>query len=327
MRKWLRTNVPCGASRRAESLRSLCTPAVTKCPHCGGSVLHRHGTTRSGEQRFRCHDCRRTFTRFSNRFGSHIRKRNAFERYLEMLHAARPVREDAKKLGVAPSTVWRWRHQVIRFLSKRRNEQRLHWQGDAVAATHFIGRRRRFWGVTSEALWAYRHGLLSEWFMVRGRGIPGTLVHFITEVREGDAGNITIEIGEGSILHPCIPKSFVAKVLSQPKYWEYRGERLFPVSYHDAPDDMIQLAKKPRMSPIRLWTMRYQKETAAPLDSPVMRKTARKARELCHLFLGWSARFRGISLKYLERYIAWFLEELKLRRLKISLWMFPNLAG
>lgn len=307
-------------------MRAFCAPAITKCPHCGGSVLYRHGATRCGEQRFRCRDCRRTFTRFSSRFGGLIRKRSAFSRYLGMFHHARPVREDAKKLGVAPSTVWRWRHQIIRFLAQRRNEQRLCWQGDAVAVTCFIGRRRRFWGITSEFLWAYRRGLYDEWLMVRGRGIPGTLVHFIAEARAGDAGNLSIEIGEGSILHPCVPQSFVSKVLSRPKYWESVGQRLFPVSYRNAPDDMIQLAKKPMMSPIRLWTMRYRQETCAPLASPVMKRAAQKASALYELFLGWSARFRGVSLKYLERYIAWFLEALKRRRLLIPRRLYADLV-
>lgn len=308
-------------------MRKLCTLEVTKCPHCGGCVLHRHGVTRAGEQRYRCKHCRRTCTRFSNRIGSHIRKRFAFERYLELLHRARSVRKDAEELGVAPSTVWRWRHQVIRGLSKRRNQQRLAWKGEAVATVHFIGRRRRYWGTTHELDWSIRRGYRREWWSEHGRGVPGTLVHFIIEAGGNLPGNISIEIGEGSVLHPCVPRTFVTRTQSRPNYWEYRGSRLFPVSYQNAPDDMLELARRPKMSPSRLWAMRYQKETTAPLASLTMRKAADTAIELRRLFLCWSARFRGISLGYLDRYIAWFIEKLKSRQLEIPRWLYPNLAS
>lgn len=244
------------------------------------------------------------------------------------MHLAQPVRQDADTLGVAPSTVWRWRLQVIRFFAKRRMEERLHWQGEAVATVHFIGRRRHYWGGISELRWAERRNLEAECLMERARGVPGTLVHFITEVRsDNQPGDLTIEIGEGSTLHPCVPKTFLARSSTRPKYWESVSMDLLPVSYENKPDDMLRTSKKPVLAPTGLWRLRRQKIVDSRLVSPEMRKASYKASELRNLFLSWSKRFRGVSLQYLSKYTAWFMEELTSHRLKVSGWMYPNLAG
>lgn len=301
---------------------------VTKCPHCDSRRLHGHGTTRSGERRYKCIVCGRTCTRFSCSVGTRVRKRFAFQRFLSKMHLAQPVRKDADALGVAPSTVWRWRHHIIRYFAKRRMNERSHWQGDAVATMHFVGRRRRYWGSISEGFWSERRDLSSEWAMERGRGVPGTLVHFVTEARPDDQpGRLSIEIGEGSILHPCVPKTLLARSISQPRYWASVGLDFLPVSYENKPDDMLQLSKKPMMAPARLWRLRCQKIVDSRLATPEMRKASSKASELQHLFFDWSSRFRGVSLQYLSKYTAWFMEELTSNRLKVSGWMYPHLAG
>lgn len=301
---------------------------ITKCPRCSSHRLYRHGTTRSGEQRYMCIACNRTCTRFSNSVGSHVRKRFAFQRFLSKMHKANSVRQDADMLGVAPSTVWRWRHHVIRFYADRRAKERLHWQGDAVATAEVINRRRRYWGGTFELFWAKRHNLAAEWASEQGRGVPGTMVHFITEVRpDNQPGDLSIEIGEGSKLHPCVPKPFIARSNTRPKYWKSIGLDFLPVSYESKPDDLVRISKRPRMAPSYHWRLRCQKIVDSRFASPEMRKASSKASELRNLFLYWSSRFRGVSLQYLSKYTAWFMEELKSHRLKVSGWMYPNLAG
>lgn len=281
--------------------------------------------TRAGEQRYRCLACGRTFTRFSGRVGNFIRKRFAFETYLAAMYEARPVRKDADKLGVAPSTIWRWRHQVMRVFAERRSKEHLRWEGAAVAMTRFIGKRRRLWGVAYEGKWMDRRGLAGQWQKEYGRGENGLMVHFVAETRQDNqAPQLTIEIGTGSILYPCIPKPFVTKVPSRPDYWEFGGINYYPISYQATPRDIALLRQQPMMSPIRLWNLRRKKQLPERFVSRTMHKAANKARKLSNFFLSWSRRFRGLALKYLERYVAWFFYDLRSQRLKVPDWYLAS---
>ena len=79
---------------------------VLHCPHCQGTDIVRHGTTRQGKPRYRCRQCRegrrRTFLldyRYAGQ--SPVIK----EQIVDMAMNARGVRDTARVLNISPTTV------------------------------------------------------------------------------------------------------------------------------------------------------------------------------------------------------------------------------
>lgn len=305
------------------------TSAVTRCPHCAGRQLHRHGTTGAGEQRYRCVMCGRTCNRFTGSLHAYIRKRFAFSQFHAVMSRAWPVRKEAKQLQVAPSTVWRWRRDVIQLMARQRKSKRQRWQEDAVSWAHFLGDRRRFWGSIHEFDWMERRGFERvQRFKEHMRGRPGTMVYFVIGTRPDrrKPGEIAIEVGEGALVRPRIPKTF-AKLGHGRMFWMCYGQWFSPVAYRRGSSNQYVYIKDPpkRFAPPH--RIRPQKRVWEWLMSSELKKAGRIAGDLKALFCRWANRFCGVSLHYLRSYIAWFLEELTSGRLFIDDWIYPHLAG
>ena len=79
---------------------------VLPCPHGQGTDIVRYGTTRQGQQRYRCRECRegrgRTFLLdYSYAGQSHALK----EQIVEMAMNASGIRDAARVLRISPTTV------------------------------------------------------------------------------------------------------------------------------------------------------------------------------------------------------------------------------
>ena len=79
---------------------------VLHCPHCQGTDIVRHGTTRQGKQRYRCRACRhrrgRTFLLDYSYAGQSPEIK---EQIVEMAMNASGVRDTARVLKISPTTV------------------------------------------------------------------------------------------------------------------------------------------------------------------------------------------------------------------------------
>ncbi|MGR3837332.1 MAG: IS1595 family transposase [Cognatishimia sp.] len=87
-----------------------------ECPFCGGEKRQKWGRTRTKVQRYRCCDCKKTYTGRTTSTIGRIHRPDLFMTVLhDMLNAPRPqsVRKLAAQLGVNKYTIWRWRMQVL----------------------------------------------------------------------------------------------------------------------------------------------------------------------------------------------------------------------
>ncbi|WBS00472.1 IS1595 family transposase [Pseudoduganella sp. SL102] len=82
------------------------------CPHCGCQRSHRCGQA-SGLQRYRCVICRRSFNALTGTPLARLRLRDKWLHYLQCLIESTPVRPAAKRVAVAKSTSFRWRHRFV----------------------------------------------------------------------------------------------------------------------------------------------------------------------------------------------------------------------
>ncbi len=88
------------------------------CPHCGCGRRHRCGQA-NGLQRYRCIACTRSYNALTGTPLARLRHREKWLPYLQCLLDSRTVRDAARRVDVARSTSFRWRH---RFISGVRRE-------------------------------------------------------------------------------------------------------------------------------------------------------------------------------------------------------------
>lgn len=313
------------SSQRGVVFAVFATNEVTRCPHCGAHSLHRHGTTPGGTQRFLCRRCRRTSTCFTGSVVAHIRKRTEFRQFAATMHRALPTRKEAQRLGVAPSTVWRWRRSLMERMAKRRAHQRRRWRGNAVSVPHFMGEQRRFWGRIDEYFWLERRGLHRRKPFGYLWGEPGTIVHFLVGERLNlrTLDEVAIEIGDGCLKQPRVPKRFEGVLAPKNIFWLFRNTWLAPIAYRaTSQSEYTYITGPPKRFAPRDVPPPLKRIPMETLPASTQR-AAWRAQDLCSLFCKWAERFRGISLKYFDGYVAWFLEDMSSNRLPYF-WVYPG---
>src|SRR6266540_5498737 len=85
---------------------------VLHCPHCHGTDIVRHGTTRQGKQRYRCRACPERGRTFLLEYTYAGQSPDVKQQIVEMAMNASGIRGTARVLHVSPTT-------VIKALNKR----------------------------------------------------------------------------------------------------------------------------------------------------------------------------------------------------------------
>lgn len=99
-------------------------PTATACPHCGatddrlGSWGQSHGL-----KRYRCRDCGRTFNALTGTALAHLRKREQWTRYAELLIEGVSLREASRRCQIDKNTAFRWRHRFLHDAAGHRAER------------------------------------------------------------------------------------------------------------------------------------------------------------------------------------------------------------
>lgn len=108
------------ARRRKEALAQFEGSGARECPHCGCGKRQKWGKTPTNVQRYRCGNCRRTFTGRTGTRIARIHRPGLFFDVLRDMLGTRPpssVRVLARRLGLNKHTVWRWRLIALSALS------------------------------------------------------------------------------------------------------------------------------------------------------------------------------------------------------------------
>jgi transposase-like protein len=82
------------------------------CPHCGNGHVVRNGSA-SGLQRYECRDCSRTFNALTGTPLARLRQKSKWIVQAEVLREGMTITQAAKRLKVARSTAFRWRHRFM----------------------------------------------------------------------------------------------------------------------------------------------------------------------------------------------------------------------
>lgn len=82
------------------------------CPHCGSKGMVRNGSA-NGLQRYKCGACRRTCNALTGTPLAHLRQKAKWLAQAEALRDGVTITKAAKRLQVARSTAFRWRHRFL----------------------------------------------------------------------------------------------------------------------------------------------------------------------------------------------------------------------
>lgn len=114
-------------------------PKERTCPHCGSEHLVRNGSA-SRLQRYKCRGCGRTFNMLTGTSLAHLRQKSKWLAQTEVLREGISIRQVQKRLFVARSTAFRWRH---RFLAAPKTVQAQSLVGIAEADETFFLHSRK----------------------------------------------------------------------------------------------------------------------------------------------------------------------------------------
>ena len=85
-----------------------------RCPHCGASHIRRFGHTSTGRQRYICAECSRTFgVRCDTVLAGTRKDLSVWQNYLECMFRGYSLRKSAEACGISLSTAFHWRHKLL----------------------------------------------------------------------------------------------------------------------------------------------------------------------------------------------------------------------
>jgi transposase-like protein len=123
--------------REVQDLTDKRVDAMGACPHCGNAEFARWGRTATGDQRYRCAGCRKTFTSLTGTPFSRVHDKAKLLENAACMKDLLSVREAADRMGVHRNTAFRYRHLMMPLLDKHQPGE---LQGVAEADEAFFRR-------------------------------------------------------------------------------------------------------------------------------------------------------------------------------------------
>ncbi len=272
-----------------------------RCPRCDHTRTQRWGSFR-GRQRYRCCQCRRTFSDLTGTAAASVKKLNLWTRYSYCLARGFSVRRSARLLHVSPTTAFRWRHALLTAARERDDVQlggwvELDWTWFAYSEK---GRRRLDRPAKRRGIRIGRQ-LLTPGTTVAiacdrsNRVVTGLIDEDPAKDRLRDAGRlarvVAARVRRPGALIARTGRFGPAAVLA----------RRLGLTFHDA---------------------RGHQSSARRARSIVHVRNALAYRNRLHL---WIRRFRGVATRYLANYLVWHraVDGHRRGRLRIELLRWP----
>lgn len=108
------TRLDAEAIRLLRAVRETRFAGGMSCTRCGATAVIRWGRAR-GRQRYRCRECRRTFSDLTDTPFMYSKRLSKWSRYLLCVEASVSVRRSASLVGIHPSTAFFWRHRLLDY--------------------------------------------------------------------------------------------------------------------------------------------------------------------------------------------------------------------
>lgn len=87
------------------------------CPHCGGKHYYRYGKDK-GSQRFKCKECRKTFTEYTGTWQERLHKKELVDKYILMMSEEKSLDKISAALHINKKTAFDWRHKILDTLNQ-----------------------------------------------------------------------------------------------------------------------------------------------------------------------------------------------------------------
>ena len=84
----------------------------SECPHCDSAHYSNVGIDK-GSRRYRCRNCKRSFTEYTGTWLSGIRRKELIPEFLRTMEIQMSLKKTAKHLGISESTAFMWRHRLL----------------------------------------------------------------------------------------------------------------------------------------------------------------------------------------------------------------------
>ena len=193
------------------------------------------------------------------------------------------LRAIARRLGIAVGTAWRWRHQEMARLAEQQRQEDPPLRGSVVVEAVSLDAARAYWGQSPNWYWRDRHGP-----QVKGEGQRTGFVTVVFAVQvDIKCRAVACRLVPGPLTRLTLGRALAACVAAGSRVWARKGTAKVCAD---------QLGRRVvRWSPFGM----TGGDSEQPLD-PTPARTVRLA------FNRWMARFRGVAMAYLDRYVAWF---------------------
>jgi transposase-like protein len=266
------------------------------CPKCGSINVWSRGSYK-GVKRLFCNDCKKYFSSTSGTALYHIHKKDKWQAYLQCIEEGLTLRESAEKVGICLQTSFNWRHKILSSLSKTEAE--------------------RFSGIVEADEFYIRDSEKGEKHLQRPPHKRGKSNHLtekdnkvgvlVTADRSGN--KLARVVGKSTMNKKALKKALGGKIdksatLCTDSYKVYQG-----------------LAKREGLNHIAVIS----------LGRPTQKNKAYHIQTVNNLHKGIRdhlSRFKGVSSKYLQNYLYWFIaanEKLKENE-KIRLWLWLSIT-
>ena len=274
--------------------RDLLNNKIGCCPHCNSKKYRKHGIDK-GSQRYYCNNCKRTFTEYSGTWLAGIHKKELVEPYLKLMEQELSLDKIKVNLGINKKTAFDWRHKVLSGLE---NVDKGNFKGVTESDDTFFlqsskGRKLEDRPPRKRGGSASKRGINNEQVAVivtadRDRELDLTVARF------GRIKKIDIERAIG-------PRVSKETILCSDSHVSYKGFAIDnEIEHHAIRVDLKQFVKQKV----------YHVQHVNAIDSRLKK---------------WlEYQFGGVSTKYLQKYLNWFIAKEKLKKSKDFLKEFAN---
>jgi transposase-like protein len=266
------------------------------CPRCGSENIWSRGSYK-GVKRLKCNNCQRFFSSTTDTAIYHIHKTDKWQSYVQCMKEGLPLRQSAEKVGICFQTAFYWRHKILSSLS---DVESGHFTGIVEADEFYLrfsekGKR----DLTRPARKRGNEGRMSE--------AENKLGVLVTTDRSGH--KLARVVGKSIMNREALANALGGKidksaVLCTDSYKIYQG-----------------LAKREGLNHIAV----------SHLRKPTQKNKAYHIQTVNNLHMAirnFLKRFNGVSTKYLQNYLYWFIaasEKIKENE-KVRSWLWLSIT-